>query len=264
VLADPADVEDAFQATFVVLMRGPGRVRDGRAVGSWLYGVAHRVALKALAHRRRREAVEAGAESRSDSTTDLSWREACAVLHEELDRLPDEYRLPLLLCYLEGRSRDEAAQQLGRTLNSVKKALETGRERLRKRLKGRGVTLSAGLLSAVVTSGAGLPSGLVQAAVGSVGTPGPVVAALARAASPARAWKSVGAGLAASVVIAGVALGVPRADQLPAKPAAAKAGPTDKADKLPDVIRYAGTVTGPDGKPVNGAKLWLSLDGESK
>ena len=78
---------------------------------------------------------------------DLSWREACAALHEELDRLPDKYRLPLLLCYLGDRSRDEAAQALGWRLGVVKGRLERGRERLRRRLARRGIDLSVGLLA---------------------------------------------------------------------------------------------------------------------
>src|SRR5262249_61456057 len=78
---------------------------------------------------------------------DLSWREACAALDEELDRLPDGYRMPLLLCYLDGKSRDEAASELGWTLNRVRGQLERGRERLRRRLGRRGIALSAGLLA---------------------------------------------------------------------------------------------------------------------
>ena len=149
VLTDPADAEDAFQATFVVFMRRPGAVRGGQALSAWLFAVAHRVALQARAVRKRRERLEAKSPARRETVSDWSWREACAVLHEELDRLPDATRLPLILCYLEGASRDEAAQQLGRTLNSVKKSLEKGRETLRKKLARRGVTLSAGLLVAI-------------------------------------------------------------------------------------------------------------------
>src|SRR5262249_56660717 len=85
-----------------------------------------RVSLKALTRRRRREEIEARAGEKREPASDLSWREACAVLHEELDKLPDTYRLPLMLCYLDGLSRDEAARRLGRNLNSIKKALETG------------------------------------------------------------------------------------------------------------------------------------------
>ncbi|HKB01250.1 MAG TPA: sigma-70 family RNA polymerase sigma factor, partial [Gemmataceae bacterium] len=260
VLHDRADAEDAFQATFVILLKRAPSIRDDRALGPWLSGVAHRVALRAEAARRRREHLEAKAPVKRKPEADLLWTEACAILHEELDRLPDLHRQPLLLCYLHGLTRDEAAVELGRTLASVKKSLERGRELLRRRLKKRGVTLSAGLLAAVVSSGAGLSSESVRAAVGSVVTPGPVVAALVRAASPPGPWKSLGACLAASVLIAAVALGTQKPNVVPV----ARSAPAAKAEPLPDEIKYAGTVTGPDGKPVKAAKLWLTLPGERK
>ena len=128
VLSGESDVEDVFQATFIVLMRGPKAVRQGSSLGAWLYGVAHRIALQVRAKHAHRERLEKKARTASmTQSADLSWREACAVLHEELDRLPDSYRLPLMLCYLEGLSRDEAATSLGVSLNVVKKRLETGR-----------------------------------------------------------------------------------------------------------------------------------------
>src|SRR5205823_6083292 len=102
---------------------------------------------------------------------DLGWREACAALHQELDRLPDQYRLPLVLCYLRGLSRDEAARQLGWTMQSLKGRLERGRLLLRDRLVRRGITLSAGLLAALedsttarpASAGATVPPRLIQA-----------------------------------------------------------------------------------------------------
>ena len=98
--------------------------------------------------------------------TDLSWQEACDLLHAELDRLPETYRAPLLLCYLEGKTRDEAAAALGVTLGAVKGRLERGREMLRARLARRGVTLSVGLLTAVAAPQAvGSGSGSALAAV---------------------------------------------------------------------------------------------------
>src|SRR5205807_425229 len=100
-----ADVEDAFQATFVVLFKSARTIRRQQALGGWLTGVAHRVALKALAAATRRQRVEQRQKPTTAEAPDLSWHEACAILHEELDRLPDKYRLPLLLCYLEGKSR---------------------------------------------------------------------------------------------------------------------------------------------------------------
>src|SRR5262249_56844994 len=107
---------------------------------------------------------------------DLSWREACAALDEELDRLPDGYRMPLLLCYLDGKSRDEAASELGWTLNRVRGQLERGRERLRRRLERRGIALSAGLLAAVagnsVTAGRP-PAPLIPSALRAAARPPP-------------------------------------------------------------------------------------------
>src|SRR5262249_36615770 len=152
VLADAADVDDAFQATFVVLLRTSRSIRKGQSLGGWLFGVAHRIALQAKARAARRTRAEARKTPEGAQEPDLSWREACAILHEELDRLPDRYRLPLLLCYLEGKTRDQAAQELGVKTDTVRGRLERGRNTLRARLTERGVTLSAGLLAALASS----------------------------------------------------------------------------------------------------------------
>src|SRR5262245_58282117 len=147
-LTDAADVDDAFQAAWLMFVRESKSIRDGAALSGWLYRVTYRIAIRLKQRQdRRRELGEAGADE-----PDLSWREACAVLHEELDRLPDKFRLPLVLCYLDGRSRDEAAKQLGWTEGMVKGRLERGRDTLRERLPRRGVTLSAGLLGAIAAS----------------------------------------------------------------------------------------------------------------
>jgi RNA polymerase sigma factor (sigma-70 family) len=265
VLGDPADVDDAFQATFLILMRDPGACRDGKSLGGWLYGVAHRVSLKAMTRRRRREEVESRAGSQREQTPDLSWREACAILHEELDRLPDSYRLPLMLCYLDGRSRDEAATHLGRTLHSVKKSLEKGREELRKRLRRRGVALSAGLLAAVAApaGSAGVPSSTVQSAVSAVvgHTVSPAAATLAHALRGHRIpWRAaIGSAIAASVVTVCVALGqAPKPAVEPPRLPAADEAPVAKAgDPLPERFTYRGRVLGPDGKPVKDAQIFL-------
>ena len=136
----------------------------------------------------RRQRIEQRQRPTAAETPDLSWREACAILHEELDRLPDQYRLPLILCYLDGKSRDEAAQQLGVTTNALRGRLERGRDRLRGRLTKRGVALSAGLLTAVAHSAkaGSLPESLLRAAL-EAATGGRVsagVAALVHGAGP--------------------------------------------------------------------------------
>lgn len=133
VLTEEADVEDAFQATFLVLLRKSSSVRWQASLGSWLFGAAHRIALKARtrALRRRRHEAEASRQQQrpEDRSADLSWREALGLLHEELDRLPDKYRLPLLLCYLDGKTREEAAQLLNCSAGSIKGWLEPADER---------------------------------------------------------------------------------------------------------------------------------------
>src|SRR5262249_31684883 len=117
--------------------------------GAWLYGVAHRVAVDVLADAQRRHRRERRA-ARTEAVPppmDLSWREACAALHTELDRLPDRDRLPPVLCYLRRLSRGGAGPPLGWWVGAVKGRLERGREKLRQRLVRRGITLSAGLLA---------------------------------------------------------------------------------------------------------------------
>src|SRR5262249_19167642 len=119
VLHDPVDAEDAFQATFLLLLRDARAIRRRPALGGWLRVAAHPVAVRAragaAAARPRRPPRRAAEAAEPAPPADPSWREACAIVHEELDRLPDRYRRPLLLCYLEGLSRDEAARQLGWT-----------------------------------------------------------------------------------------------------------------------------------------------------
>src|SRR5262249_28531490 len=102
------------------------------------------------ARRRRRERASA-ANTKPQAAEDLSWRQVQCVLHEELQRLPEKYRLPLITCCLEGHTRDEAARQLGWTFAALKGMLDRGRELLRKRLERRGVTLAAALATITLT-----------------------------------------------------------------------------------------------------------------
>jgi len=162
VLRDESAAEDAFQATFIALYQRAATIRDRPSLAGWLFRVARRAATNARRAADRRARRE-GRTTRSATADppDLSWREACAALHEELDRLPDQYRVPLITCYLQGLSRDEAARRLGWSLNEVRGRLERGRARLRARLQKRGITLSAGLLGSVCT--VGIPAELMSA-----------------------------------------------------------------------------------------------------
>jgi RNA polymerase sigma factor (sigma-70 family) len=141
VLRDDHDAQDAFQATFLILVRRAGAVRNRGSVGSWLYGVALRVSARARAAmaRRRRHEARAAAMAADRSIEQRSPLELSAVLHEELGRLPERYRAAVVLCYLEGQTCEAAARQLGWPVGTVKSRLARGRERLLARLIRRGL-----------------------------------------------------------------------------------------------------------------------------
>src|SRR5262249_4910796 len=141
VLADGHDVEDAFQSTFLVLIRDAAAIRDPECLGRWLYEVASRVALRAKARVARRHSLErqVAAMVPEGPEADPGRSELRPVLHEELRRLPEKYRAPLVLCYLEGNTYEEAARRLHCPLGTLKARLVRGREILRGRLSRRGL-----------------------------------------------------------------------------------------------------------------------------
>ncbi len=162
VLRDPHDVEDAFQATFLVLVRKAGSLRRRDLLGNWLYGVAYRVALRARASSSRRRAIEAQV---GRSEVESSNGESRPWLHEEIARLPEKYRIPIVLCYLEGRTHEEAAEHLRWPVGTVKGRLARARDLLRVRLTRRGLSLPAVALIAELTrdTSAAVPLPLIHA-----------------------------------------------------------------------------------------------------
>jgi RNA polymerase sigma factor (sigma-70 family) len=156
VLNDRHAAEDAFQATFALLARKAGSLKQPEAVGPWLYGVATRTALKARAREARRRACErrAAAARAVEQPDDVAWRDLRPVLDEAVGRLPDKYRIPFLLHHLEGLTVAEVARRLLCPQGTVAARLARAKERLRARLGRRGLTLSAVLLGAVWESGA--------------------------------------------------------------------------------------------------------------
>ena len=146
VLQHPQDAEDAFQATFLVLAQKLRSVRKHASLASWLHGVGYRIALKAKAQaaaRRRHESQRAPADATPPD--DVTWKELRSALDDELARLPEHWRLPLVLCYLEGRTQDEAAGTLGWSKSTLRRRLREARETLASRLNRRGVVWSAAL-----------------------------------------------------------------------------------------------------------------------
>ena len=168
VLGNHHDAEDACQATFLVLARKSSSIRKKGSLGSWLHGAAFRIAsdLKKRLTRRGSPDTKRKPSSAMAADIDVSWREVQCILYEELARLPDNYRLPVVLCCLEGKARDEAAQQAGWSMASFRGRLDRGREMLRARLLRRGVTLSVAMLGTVLAgngTAASLPPTLALA-----------------------------------------------------------------------------------------------------
>ncbi len=148
VLGNSHDADDAFQAVFLILLRKAKKIVERESVGSWLHGVAYRTAMKAKGAALRRRARERNARVMAavDETPEIVWRELRPILDEEIARLPEECRLPFVLCYLQGSTNSQAARQLGWSLGTVATRLAQARQLLRKRLTRRGAVLGAGLL----------------------------------------------------------------------------------------------------------------------
>jgi RNA polymerase sigma factor (sigma-70 family) len=263
-LRDRQAAEDVFQATFLTLAERAASIRKPESVGSFLHGVARRLALKARAVAQRPEPVPGPARSPADPGEEAAWREVCAILDEELLRLPEAERAPLLLCYLGGLTRERAARQLGWSLSTLKRRLERGRRRLQTRLARRGVTLSAAL---PVAGAAVVPPLLSAATARALSAPAVLPAAQTLFLGKLRA-------AVALLVLGGLAVGAAAlarrggadkpAAAAPAPGTAQSPGPADRDDtRLPPGVlarlgtrhwRHSGGVTGiafsPDGTRV--------------
>jgi RNA polymerase sigma factor (sigma-70 family) len=298
VLGDTHDAEDAFQAVFLVLARKAAQVRPREALTAWLHGVARRVALKARSARGRhsrkaRPLAASPTDPHSDPLADISGRELLMIIDEELQRLAEVYRLPVILCCLEGRSLEEAARQLGWTRGSVKGRLERGRERLHNRLLRRGLTLSAALaaagvsrpaVSAAVVGRLVAPTvcGAMAFAADATTAPGgisPEAAALAGQTlrSMARAKLMVAAALLLPMCVLAAGFASHRAAQPPATAPPSRPSPIPPKDKAPLAtpvglvnnqpatspdeadapIEVSGRVLDPASNPFAGARLYV-------
>jgi RNA polymerase sigma factor (sigma-70 family) len=188
VLRNEHDAQDAFQATFLVLVHKAASLRVDDSLGPWLHTVAFRVARGARAAAVRRERHERRRAERSPEWVDGGGgpgTDLAPLLHEEIDRLPERLRAPVVLCDLEGRTHLQAARDLGWPVGTVKSRQSRGRERLRARLARRGVVPSAGLAAVLATDAAraavpaALANGTVHVAIGAAAQAGAVPAQVA-------------------------------------------------------------------------------------
>jgi RNA polymerase sigma factor (sigma-70 family) len=191
VLRHRQDAEDALQATFLVLARKAAALGRREQLAAWLYGVAYRTALDARRRSSRQRARERQVQDVPHPTVEPEghWPDLRPVLDEELSRLPDKYRLPLVLCDLEGRTRREVARQLGVPVGTLSNRLAAARQALARRLTRRGLALS----------GAGLAAALLAERSASAGPPAALVAFLVGAATRAAAGGVAAAGVPAPV-----------------------------------------------------------------
>jgi len=185
VLGDEHDAEDAFQATFLILARKAGSLGQPRTLASWLYTVASHVALRAKAVAgRRRERERSAMNTVQPAAHEPAWDDVRPLLDQELSRLPDKYREPIVLCYLKGKTEQEAAQLLGCALGTVSWRLTRARDLLRGRLGRVGLTLTSGALGTLLVAHAAqaaVPHAVVASTVSMAAagaTAAPQVAAL--------------------------------------------------------------------------------------
>src|SRR5262245_51881913 len=165
-LGDRQSAEDVFQVTFLALARQAPRLGRPVSLVNWLYTVARRHARKArlaaLRRTARHKQLTPSAPS-PDPLSEITARELLGVIDDELARLPETYRLPLLLCAIEGLSREEAAARLGWSPGAVKGRLERGREMLRTRLEARGLAMPAVMATPLATDAYAVPAALIAA-----------------------------------------------------------------------------------------------------
>jgi RNA polymerase sigma factor (sigma-70 family) len=278
ILGDEHDAQDAFQATFLVLARKGRSVRRREAIGAWLHGVACRVAASARATSARRRKHERAAAQRAELVEGpASTEDIAPAIHEEIERLPERYRVPIVLCCLEGLTREQAALRLGWRVGTVQSRLARGRERLRVRLARRGIAPALGALTAALAretqaAGAGISTHLCEATTAfalefaagpsAAGTVPAAVAALSTGVLNAMVVQKIKLLAAAAVCLALVGVGITRG-QAPADAPKGVSGdftqlPKGAPDRLGDLERKLDRVLealgqSPPGPQITGA-----------
>jgi HlyD family secretion protein len=242
VLSDSHEAQDAFQATFLILVRKTRGLWVRDSLGPWLHQVAHRTAKCARASAVRRRRFEARAISRKPS--EIPDSSLGQILHEEIERLPERYRVPLILCDLEGRTHEQAARHLGWPIGTVKSRQSRARERLRERLTRRGHAPDSAMLLIALKDGAAslVPPSLADATTSAAAhyltaytilraSVSSLTQEVYRTMSITHGWKVASAVLALGLTVSGTALltrGAP-----PRVEAAHKSSPADDARFVP-------------------------------
>jgi RNA polymerase sigma factor (sigma-70 family) len=211
VVGNSADADDVLQAVFLTLARKAPTLRCERTLAPWLYRVTFRVALRARKRAMRTSRVEnPRLQESGDPLAQITGRELCSLIDEEIARLSERLRAPVVLCCLKGLSRDEAASRLGWSPATLKRRLAKARALLERRLASRGVTLAAALAPATISSIGAADTRIVPATVACAVGRSPVQARVeALCASPAASIKSwCLLGVAASILVTGIVLGI--------------------------------------------------------
>jgi RNA polymerase sigma factor (sigma-70 family) len=283
VLDDPNDADDAFQAAFLLLARKARSIRENGCVGAWLHRVAWRIALQLKSDAARRRDQERRAAERAAvgaSMASSPWHDdTAAVIHEEIDRLPDRYRRPVVLCYLEELTYQQAADQLRWSEATTRGRLARARELLRARLTRRGVTLAtAGLTlpaGTLPSPAATVPAALLQSAVraarhivlGESAAVSTTTIVLMKQAARTMMIARLKAIASAAFVVAALtglaATGIGGDEPRFSGPGrVAKVEPAPRVIVGPakeveaDAIAFHGHVMAPDGKPATGARVY--------
>jgi RNA polymerase sigma factor (sigma-70 family) len=280
-LKDPSEVDDAFQATFLILARRPGSVRGRDSLGEWLYGVARRVCLHAnrAADRRRRHERRAAELRAVEAVIDMTHDDRWPEIYDEIDRLPASYRLPVVLCLLGGRTRAEAAAQLGCTEGSVRGRLGRAKELLRSRLVRRGFEPAVALMALLSerASAEMVPRALIErtaysASRAAAGMVSASTAALCQEVLRTMLMTKLKLGAVALLAAGGIGWGIAGVtatqDQQSMKRSSPVAGGRPAESRLPSATQTrvqpnsGATVTvrvlDPDGEPVAGATAYRS------
>jgi RNA polymerase sigma factor (sigma-70 family) len=276
VLNDRHDAEDAFQATFLVLVKKAATIRPRERVGHWLYGVAYRTALEARALAGRRRSKERKM-SRPEAIAEDLWQDVRPVLDQELNGLPEKYRVPLVLCDLEGKSRKEAARQLGWPEGTVAGRLARARSLLARRLKRHGIVLSAAALAGLLPgSASAVPTALTTAttrtatliAAGQAAAPGVVptkVAALTEGVMKAMLFAKLRGVLTLALLVGliGFLAGLGSYACLADEPEQDPPEQPSRAEKVAPVASDtpSGDVKFPEGPPPSPARVSLTKNG---